>query len=94
MDSLSTFSLPGLDNWYYVDHVFGTSDVMSPDIRLNLGRDSGGGTREVWMAHPNTYAMTMSTSGHHNNKAYDDSINMSSACFIGLLGSSASHSQD
>ena len=94
MDSLSTFTLPGLDNWYYVDHTFGTSDVLSPDIRLNLGRDSGGNTREVWMAHPCTYAIGLSSRGHHNNKAYDDTINMQSACFIGLLGSSASHSQD
>ena len=93
MDSLSTFTLPGLNNWYYVDHTFGTSDVMSPDIRLNLGRDSGGNTREVWMAFPTTYAMSLSARGHNMNKAYDDTINMSSACFMGLLGSSASHSQ-
>ena len=91
MDSLASFSLPGLDNWYYVDHTFGTSDVMSPDIRLNLGNDSGGGTREVWMAFPTTYAMSLSARSHNGNKAYDDTINMSSGCFMGLLGSSASH---
>tara|TARA_B100001115_G_C15728693_1_gene354789 strand:+ start:42 stop:836 length:795 start_codon:yes stop_codon:yes gene_type:complete len=94
MDSLSSFSVPSLDDWYYVDHVFGTSDVLSPDIRLNLGSDSGGGTREVWMAHPCTYAMTLSSGWNDENKAYDDTINMSSACFMGLLGSSASHGQD
>ena len=94
MDSLSQFSVPSLDDWYYVDHIFGTSDVMSPDVRLNLGSDSGGGTREVWMAHPCTYAMTLSSGWNDENKAYDDTINMSSACFMGLLGSSASHGQD
>lgn len=94
MDSLSSFSLAGLDNWYYVDHTFGTSDVMSPDIRLNLGSDSGGNTREVWMAFPTTYAMSLSARSHNGNKAYDDTINMSSACFMGLLGSGASHGQD
>ena len=91
MDSLSSFSVPSLDDWYYVDHVFGTSDVLSPDIRLNLGSDSGGGTREVWMAHPCTYAMTLSSGWNDENKAYDNTINMSGACFMGLLGSSASH---
>ena len=94
MDSLSSFSVPSLDDWYYVDHVFGTSDVLSPDIRLNVGSDSGGNTREVWMAHPCTYAMTLSSGWNDENKAYDDTINMSSACFMGLLGSSASHGQD
>ena len=94
MDSLASFTLPGLDNWYYVDHTFGTSDVMSPDIRLNLGSDSGGNTREVWMAFPTTYAMSLSARSHNNNKAYDDTINMSSACFIGIRGSSVSYSQD
>ena len=94
MDSLSQFSVPSLDDWYYVDHIFGTSDVMSPDVRLNLGSDSGGGTREVWMAHPQTHALTLSSGWNDENKAYDDTINMSSACFMGLLGSSASHGQD
>ena len=91
MDSLSSFSVPSLDDWYYVDHVFGTSDVLSPDIRLNVGSDSGGNTREVWMAHPCTYAMTLSSGWNDENKAYDNTINMSGACFMGLLGSSASH---
>ena len=94
MDSLSSFTVPSLDDWYYVDHIFGTSDVLSPDIRLNLGSDSGGGTREVWMAHPCTYAVTLSSINNDENKAYDDTINMSSASFMGLLGSSASHGQD
>lgn len=57
MDSLTQFCVPSAQEWHYVDVILGTSDVMSPDFLLSLGPDSGGQTREVWMAWPTIEAV-------------------------------------
>ena len=77
LDSQSGFAVGAYQEWRYVDHVFGTSDVMKPDFLLSLGPDSGGSTREVWMAFPTIEATSRKTEA-------DDEQGGSSVQFLGV----------
>lgn len=77
MDSQSTFNVGASQEWKYIDHIFGTSDVMEPNFLLSLGPTSQGQTREVWMAFPTIEAIALAN-------MEDDQGNGNSAQFIGV----------
>ena len=85
MDSQSSFAVDNLDDWTYIDHVFSTSDVTNPNFLLNLGMDSGGNTREVYLAYPTTHMVFNSSIGYSGKGLGDTFTDMTDAGFISVL---------
>ena len=84
LDSLPGFTVPTLDEWYYVDWVGGHSDINSGNRHMGFGAP---GTRQIFLAYPTLYAIRATSVSDNNKSPFNGNVgssntNAASAAFV------------
>ena len=80
MDSLPGFTVPTLDEWYYVDWVGQHSDINNGNTHMSFGAP---GTRQIFLAYPTVYAVRAVSVADHNKSPFNGNVGSSNTSAAG-----------
>ena len=80
LDSLPGFSVPTLDEWYYVDYVGQHSDINSGNTHMGFGAS---GTRQIFLAYPTIYSIRATSVAAHLQSPFDGNVGSSNSSAAG-----------
>ena len=67
LDSLPGFTVPTLDEWYYIDYVGQHSDINTGNTHMSFAAP---GTRQIFLAYPTIYAIRATSVSDHNQSPF------------------------
>lgn len=84
LDSLPGFTVPTLDEWYYIDYVGQHSDINNANTHMCF---QASGSRQIFLAYPTIYAVRATSVSDHNKSPFNGNAgssnsNAQSAAFV------------
>ena len=84
LDSLPGFTVPTLDEWYYIDYVGNHSDINNANTHMCF---QASGSRQIFLAYPTIYAVRATSVSDHNKSPFNGNAgssnsNAASAAFV------------
>jgi len=76
LDSLPGFSVPTLDEWYYIDWVGQHSDINTGNTHMGFGAS---GTRQIFLAYPTVYAIRATSVSTHLQSPFNGNVSSSNS---------------
>ena len=80
LDSLPGFTVPTLDEWYYVDWVGQHSDINTGNRHMGFGAS---GSRQIFLAYPTIYSIRAVSVSDHNKSPFDGNVGSSNTSAAG-----------
>lgn len=76
LDSLPGFTVPTLDEWYYIDYVGNHSDINNANTHMSF---QASGTRQIFLAYPTIYAIRATSVAAHLQSPFNGNVGSSNS---------------